>query len=313
MFEINERALTAKRANRILLSTLILSIGLQYLLLLFGNVKVLDLVLSTQLTILLIPIVSTILFSFDPAKELRIRPIGFKTVIFAFLAVICSYPIISMLNLISMFFVENAVVEMSVNIYQRGYLFSMLIMAVLPAVGEELLMRGIVYNGYKTVSPKAAWILSAVLFGLYHMNFNQMPYAIFLGLLFVVMMEASDSILTKMLMHFFINGLSTTVGYFSSFDADMEAASASMTAGEILSMLPSVLIMAVVMFPLLCLVIRAVFKVNGRSFKEVFRKKETEDYMENGPEVVERDSIGGVCLILSIGIMAVMTLLNTFA
>lgn len=48
------------------------------------------------------------------------------------------------------------------------------------------------------------------------MNFNQMPYAVFLGILMVLMMEACDSIVAPMCMHFFMNGISTTVGYFSS-------------------------------------------------------------------------------------------------
>ena len=309
----NGGSLTAKCANRILLVTLILSIGLQYILAFFGHVEVLDLLLSTQLTILLIPIVTTVLFSFDPVKELRIRPIRLKMLIFAILAVICAYPIISLLNLISMLFVENAVAEMSIDIYQRGYLFSMLVMAVLPAVGEELLMRGIVYNGYRKVSPVAAWILSAVLFGLYHMNFNQMPYAIFLGLLFVLMLEAGDSILTTMIMHFTINGLSTTVGYFSTLSGGTEVMDTAVSTRDILMMIPSVLIMAVVMTPILILVIWAAFHINGRHLKDVFKKQASDPYEVNGPEIVEKDHIISVCFILAAGIMIVMTLLNTFA
>ena len=312
MFHYNNNALTAKRANRILFLSLIISIGLQYILAFSGHVKVLDMLLCTQLTILFIPIVTTILFSFDPVKELRIRPISLKMLIFAILAVICAYPIISLLNLISMLFVENAVAEMSVNIYQRGYLFSMLIMAVLPAIGEELLMRGIVYNGYRNVSPIAAWILSAVLFGLYHMNFNQMPYAIFLGLLFVLMLEAGDSILTTMIMHFMINGLSTTVGYFSSFSLEEEALDTAVSGNDILMMLPSVLIMVVVMTPILVLVIWAAFHINGRHLKDVFKKPEVIADYENGPEVVKKDRMVSVSLILVILIMIVLTLMNTF-
>lgn len=116
-------------------------------------------------------------------ETFRIRPVGIKTVVFAFVIILCSYPIVALLNLISMFFVENAVVETAAGLYQHGFLISMLVMALCPAIGEEFLMRGVVYRSYRKKSPVLAWILSAVIFGLLHMNFNQMPYAVYLGLL----------------------------------------------------------------------------------------------------------------------------------
>ncbi len=35
-----------------------------------------------------------------------------------------------------------------------------------------------------------------------HLNFNQMPYAVYLGIVFALMVEATGSIYTSMLMHF---------------------------------------------------------------------------------------------------------------
>ena len=58
----------------------------------------------------------------------------------------------------------------------------MLVMAVLPAVSEEFLFRGILYNTYRKTSPILGVFLSALFFALLHGNFNQIPYALFLEL-----------------------------------------------------------------------------------------------------------------------------------
>lgn len=39
-----------------------------------------------------------------------------------------------------------------------------------------------------------------------HMNFNQMAYAVVIGLIFGFVVEATGSIIPTMIMHFLING-----------------------------------------------------------------------------------------------------------
>lgn len=172
-------------------------IGVQYLMVFFGIYDTLPLVLGTQLSVLLIPIIGAVISGAGYKETFRIRRVRPKTVLFAFLVILCSYPIVALLNLISMFFVENAVAGTAVELYNHGFIVSMLVMALCPAIGEEFLMRGVIYRSYRKKSPVLALILSAVIFGLLHMNFNQMPYAIYLGVIMVLMMEAPDSIVTR--------------------------------------------------------------------------------------------------------------------
>ena len=54
---------------------------------------------------------------------------------------------------------------------------------------------------------KAAFF-TALMFGLLHMNINQMSYAIVMGILFFSLNEVTGSILSSMLVHFIINGIS---------------------------------------------------------------------------------------------------------
>lgn len=314
----NHPVLSARAGNRILCVTTVVMIGIQFLLVFFGVYDTLPLVLGTQLSVLIIPVAGAFISGADIKETFRIRAVSIKTVVFSLMIILCSYPIVALLNVISMFFVENAVAETAAGLYQHGFLASMLVMALCPAIGEEFLMRGIVYRSYRKKSPVLAWILSAVIFGLLHMNFNQMPYAIYLGLIMVVMMEASDSIVTPMLMHFFMNGISTLSGFFSEAmvenmpGAAYNAESVLGSGAEMRITLVSIGILAVIMIPLIILIIKATFRVNGRKVSDAF-KKDAPAYQRYAlPEIDETENILDPWLVIAILVMVVITAMNTF-
>ena len=311
--------LTIKNGNRILCAATAGMVAVQFVLVFIGLYDTIFLLLATQISIILILIFGLWLSDVDMVEAFRIRPISLKTFVFSFLAVLCAFPIISLLNVLSMFFVENAVIDVAGDVYQYGLGLSLFVLAVMPAIGEELLMRGVIYRSYREKSPVLAWILSAVVFGMLHMNFNQMPYAIFLGILMVVMMEASDSILTSMCMHFFVNGISTLSGYFSQTELG-ELASEEITiesmlgTGEMMRItLMSMGILAAIMIPLIVLLVAATFRANQRNFGHVFKKPEPVYDKYALPEVVDEDKIIDIWFIIAVVIMVILTLLSTFA
>lgn len=314
----NHPGLSVRAGNRILCVTTVVMIGIQFLLVFFGVYDTLPLVLGTQLSVLVIPVAGAFISGADIKETFRIRAVSIKTVVFSLMIILCSYPIVALLNVISMFFVENAVVETAAGLYHHGFLASMLVMALCPAIGEEFLMRGIVYRSYRKKSPVLAWILSAVIFGLLHMNFNQMPYAIYLGLIMVLMMEASDSIVTPMLMHFFMNGISTLSGFFSEVTVeDMSGAAYNAesvfgSGAEMTITLVSIGILAVIMIPLIVLIIKATFRVNGRKFSGAF-KKDAPPYQRYAlPEIDETENILDPWLVIAVLVMVAITAMNTF-
>ena len=310
--------ISIRNGNRILCIATIAMVGLQYLLVFLGVYDSLALVLASQISVVGVAVAGSIMSGVDLRETYRIRPIHWRTFIFAFLMVICSYPIIALLNILSMFFVDNAVAGTATHIYQYGLGVSMLVMAVLPAIGEELLMRGVIYRSYREKSPVLAWVASAVIFGLLHMNFNPMPYAIYLGMMMLLMMEASDSFVTSMCMHFFVNGISTLSGYFSAAEMELmvqEGYSVETVLGsgsEMQLALMSMGILALIMIPLIILIIVSTFRVNGRTFGDAFGKKELEYDAYSLPEIAEEPKIVYVWLIIALLIMVVFTAMNTF-
>ena len=146
------------------------------------------------------------------------------TVLFSLLTM----PALSLFNLISQLWVENEVAAM-LESQQAGQMpFGLLYLSVgiIAPVFEEITCRGAYYRSYrKSGSAFKAMILSALLFALVHMNFNQAAYAFVMGILAVLLVEATGSIWSSILYHGVVNGsqillmyevLKTDPGIYSS-------------------------------------------------------------------------------------------------
>ena len=285
-----------KWGNRILLLTIVMMIGIQFLMMFMGIYDTMTIVMGSQLFVLLVPLIGSKICGVKLRETFRIRSIRPVSLVFIFLIAFCSFPIISLLNVISMFFVENEVAGVAMDMYPHGLFLSMLVMAVMPAVGEEVLMRGVIYRSYQRKSPIFALFASAVIFGLIHMNFNQMPYAIFLGIIMVLLIEATDSILSSMFLHFLINGFSTMAGYFTANIVETQVQSTS--SPWIVQIMPYV-IMSAIMVPALIFLMLALFRINGRKIKVVFKKKDQVPEISDGDEIKKKERVVDIWLILS--------------
>ena len=175
-----------------------------------------------------------ILTGSSPLKLIRFKKVKISSIIMALLVMVFCYPIILVLNMISMLFVDNAMMGILPSVVSMGLPAAVLLMAVCPAIGEEAIFRGCLYNTYSARRPLRGVFLSALLFGLMHMNFNQMPYAFFLGIILALMLEATDSIVIPMIMHFALNAF-TTILSFSTSSQLINQSSSDMNLTDILT------------------------------------------------------------------------------
>ncbi|RED99578.1 CPBP family intramembrane glutamic endopeptidase [Marinoscillum furvescens] len=102
---------------------------------------------------------------------------------------------------------------------------AMVVIAVLPAVGEELLFRGLVQNlfGKAFANHHVAIWTAAILFGMFHLQFYGVVPRIFLGALFGYIYYWSGHLSLAMVGHFVNNGLTLCMLYaaqlgYTSFD-----------------------------------------------------------------------------------------------
>jgi hypothetical protein len=115
-------------------------------------------------------------------------------------------PLTTVINLFSMLFVKNhtaALITDSITDYRL--IGSTLLFALTPALIEEISYRGVFYQAARGRRPIRAMVVSGLLFGAMHMNFNQILYACVMGVIFGLVIEASGSLLSTMIMHFMFN------------------------------------------------------------------------------------------------------------
>ena len=93
-----------------------------------------------------------------------------------------------------------------------AFFLQVLLVAILPAVGEEFLHRGFLMNGIRNIGTKKAILISGLLFGFLHFNINQFFYATVLGIIIAFVGSVSRSIVPCIIIHFTNNFISV---YFS--------------------------------------------------------------------------------------------------
>ena len=88
-----------------------------------------------------------------------------------------------------------------------GFVGVLITVAVLPAVFEEIIFRGLLLKGMKSFGTVGAVLLNGVLFALYHQNPAQTLYQFCCGAAFAVVTIRAGSILPTVLSHFLNNAL----------------------------------------------------------------------------------------------------------
>ena len=74
--------------------------------------------------------------------------------------------------------------------------------ALIPALVEELVFRGWILGSLRPFGERRALLLSALIFGLMHMNLTQAPFAFMLGLLFGFLYLRTGRLWPGMAVHF---------------------------------------------------------------------------------------------------------------
>lgn len=97
------------------------------------------------------------------------------------------------------------------------FLLAFVIIAILPAVGEELLFRGLIQTNLAKAlrNPHLGIWLTALIFGAIHFQFYGMVPRLFLGAIFGYLYYWSGSLLLPVLGHFVNNGFSLIMYYLS--------------------------------------------------------------------------------------------------
>ncbi len=141
------------------------------------------------------------------------RKINFVTIILVVICTYLMYPLIVVLNAVSMLFSNSGTAVVTELMQGQNIILNTLFMALLPACVEEFMFRGVLFQTYKKSKMLPAILLSGFLFGCMHMNLNQFIYAFALGVYLAFLVEATGSIFSSMLAHFTLNFTSVVMTF----------------------------------------------------------------------------------------------------
>ena len=144
------------------------------------------------------------------------------------------------------------------------FIVSLITTAVLPGFCEEVAHRGLLLNGFRELGMKKAILLSALLFGLMHLNIEQFFYATLIGALLGFLTISTNSIFPAMIVHFMNNAISVYLEFASVnklFLGDFLSRIGEMVSGAnmIVAMLIILLVLISAIF-LLCWLVYLLFK-----------------------------------------------------
>lgn len=205
-----------RQVNEIFLLTVIIALAASYVFGAFPFIQqrpYLSLLLSQA--ILALPVIVYLMRGTDrlwgllPIRRVKISNVFLLVLFAAFIS-----PLLTLLNALSLLFTTNRIMNtVSSIVSTQPLILSLLMIAVIPAVLEETIYRGVFFQEYRKINPRLGVVLSGLLFGFMHMNFNQFIYAFVMGMIFAVVVEVTDSLVSSMIIHFTINGSSVVLTY----------------------------------------------------------------------------------------------------
>lgn len=237
-------------------------------------------ILVTQGYLLAAAIIYLIVTRTSPVRDLRMKKYKISTFFLSLVLLVTAAPMATWLNVLSQLFAKNKTSGAMFEVTELVPMWlGILIIGFLPGIVEETLYRGIMLTAFRKRSVLTGIVISALSFGLMHMNFNQIMYAIYLGVVFALVVEATGSLVSTMVLHMLFNGVNIVYVYilpkFYDFMAQYSEEYASINMEEVMNAQPAksqLFAMLVVIAPfavgglvLTWLLLKAIAKINGRT------------------------------------------------
>lgn len=165
-----------------------------------------------QVLILIIPLIYAWYIKTDMKKLFSIKLPNIRGIMSALCMFIGGY----LINLVLSLFLTSIFKESTQNIngvfeslLEAPILSIIFVLAVMPAIGEELMFRGFILGSLKNKQKIImAMMISSVIFGVYHMSLVKLIPTALLGFLLAALVIGNESIIPAMIMHF-LNNLSS--------------------------------------------------------------------------------------------------------
>ena len=176
----------------------------------------------TQLIIFLVPVLYAWYMKTDFRNVFSLERPGIKELAGVLFFVSGSY----IVNTVIVAFLSNRFPQLVIDnealsavVSSGGFIPSLLVIGIMPAIAEEAAFRGFLYGTLKNkkIPIAATMIITAVVFAAYHMNLLQFIYVTIMGLIMSYMIYNSKSIFITVLFHLINNSFSVFLTYHPEF------------------------------------------------------------------------------------------------
>ncbi|MBS7006920.1 CPBP family intramembrane glutamic endopeptidase [Anaerostipes sp.] len=196
--------------------------------------------------------------------RLRLQPLKPSAALLTVLLGFTILPVISLINNLSQLFFRDFVTSSVSTSAQHPWL-SILALSILPGIVEEVLFRGVIYSGMRKARPIKGIFLTALFFGIAHMNFNQFSYAFVLGLVLGLLLEASGSIYSCMLLHATFNGFSVIMSIIYGLTGHSDLLSQTLTSTQRIQGIFILIPVSIAFLVLSTLILIAIARISKRA------------------------------------------------
>ncbi|HEY4543320.1 MAG TPA: type II CAAX endopeptidase family protein [Tissierellaceae bacterium] len=171
-----------------------------------------------EIFIILIPSLLYVKFNENSFSEvLKLNPLRIKDLILVILITILLYPVavffqaifIAIINLVKPIIPNQ--MPLPKNLFD--FIKSIIVIAIVPGICEEIMFRGVILDGYKKIGYKHAIVISSILFGLMHFTLANLIGPTILGVAFAIMVYRTNSIYSSIIAHIINNSIAVLLGY----------------------------------------------------------------------------------------------------
>ena len=171
----------------------------------------------TQLVVIATPaLLMTIMLTRSPAQTLLLRMPPLMSPLAAVLLAVTLHPAVNLLQsvVLKVYPISDQMAELlkTVKVQNGNLLVTLLVIAALPAVCEELAFRGFILSGLRRMGRKwTAIVVSSIFFGAAHAIFQQSLIACLLGMIIGFIAIQTGSLLPGVLFHIVHNSMALIV------------------------------------------------------------------------------------------------------
>lgn len=259
--------------------------------------------------------------AWSDGQKISLLPVSIAIV----LAIIAIFLFTPFMNLLDYFwsrfgYIADNTIPLQDKMSKSGafFVFGLVIYALLPAIGEELVFRGIILKGINSkYSGFVAIFFSTLLFVLMHGSLQQTAYQLLLGIMLGYLASVGGSILYSIILHFLSNAL---VIVFSCFDIVGYLSGTTIYYNVFSMIFPFCLfILGLVLVGILFWVLKYLRNKNFFRYDPVKKKKKKIKAVKEEPKLGLKDmgsnlsKVEKIVMGISIALIAVIWLINTIS